>query len=80
MPYSYLKPLLDNNGSKIILLVLDGLGGIALTPDGKSALEYAKTPNLDRLAEEGTLGQTVPNRLNLSSGGEHCPLLVSTFP
>ena len=54
MPHSYLKPLLDNNGTKIILLVLDGLGGITITPDGKSALEYANTPNLDRLAEQGT--------------------------
>jgi len=68
MPYSYLKPLLDNNGSKIILLVLDGLGGIALTPDGKSALEYAKTPNMDRLTEEGTLGQTVPIRYGITPG------------
>ena len=68
MPYSYLKPLLDNNGSKIVLLVLDGLGGIALTPGGKSALEYAKTPNMDRLAEEGTLGQTVPIRYGITPG------------
>ena len=68
MPYSYLKPLLDNNGSKIILLLLDGLGGIALTPDGKSALEYANTPNLDRLAEEGTLGQTIPIRYGITPG------------
>ena len=68
MPYSYLKPLLDNNGSKIVLLVLDGLGGIALTPGGKSALEYAKTPNMDRLAEEGTLGQTIPIRYGITPG------------
>ena len=59
MPHSYLKPLLDNNGSKIILLVLDGLGGIALTQDGKTALEYAKTPHLDRLAEEVGNGTAV---------------------
>ncbi len=68
MPHSYLKPLLDNNGSKIILLILDGLGGIALTPDGKTALEYAKTPTLDRLAEEGTLGQTIPIRYGITPG------------
>jgi len=68
MPHSYLKPLLDNNGSKIILLVLDGLGGIALSPDGKTALEYAKTPTLDRLAEEGTLGQTIPIRYGITPG------------
>ena len=68
MPHSYLKPLLDNNGTKIILLVLDGLGGITITPDGKSALEYANTPNLDRLAEQGTLGQTIPIRYGITPG------------
>lgn len=68
MPYSYLKPLLNNNGSKIILLVLDGLGGIATTPHGKTALETASTPNLDHLAKEGTLGQTIPIRYGITPG------------
>lgn len=68
MPYSYLKPLLNNNGSKIILLVLDGLGGITTTPEGKTALELAQTPNLDRLAAEGTLGQTIPIRYGITPG------------
>lgn len=68
MPFSYLKPLLDNNGSKIILLVLDGLGGIATTPEGKTALETANTPNLDKLAREGTLGQTIPVRYGITPG------------
>ena len=68
MPYSYLKPLLDNNGSKIVLLVLDGLGGIATTPEGKTALEKAATPNLDQLANEGTLGQTIPIRYGITPG------------
>jgi 2,3-bisphosphoglycerate-independent phosphoglycerate mutase len=68
MPYSYLKPLLINNGSKIVLLILDGLGGISTCPDGKTALEKASTPNLDRLAEEGTLGQTIPIRYGITPG------------
>ncbi len=68
MPYSYLKPLLDNNGSKIVLLVMDGLGGIATSPEGKSALERAETPHLDRLALEGTLGQTIPIRYGITPG------------
>ncbi|HDD56094.1 MAG TPA: 2,3-bisphosphoglycerate-independent phosphoglycerate mutase [Chloroflexi bacterium] len=68
MPHSYLKPLLNNNGSKIILLVMDGLGDIATTPHGKTALETATTPNLDRLAKVGTLGQTIPIRYGITPG------------
>ncbi|HID85179.1 MAG TPA: phosphoglycerate mutase, partial [Anaerolineales bacterium] len=60
MPAKYLKPLLQPNGSKIVLLVLDGLGGLPLRPGGVTELEYAHTPHLDRLAVEGTLGQTIP--------------------
>ena len=68
MPYPYLKPLLNQNGSKIVLLVLDGLGDITVTPDGQSALEKAKTPLMDRLAEEGCLGQTIPIRYGITPG------------
>jgi 2,3-bisphosphoglycerate-independent phosphoglycerate mutase len=68
MPYTYLKPLLDDNGSKIVLLVLDGLGGIATTPEEKTALETASTPKLDQLAREGTLGQTIPIRYGITPG------------
>lgn len=68
MPHSYLKPLLDNNGSKIVLLVLDGVGGISTTPEGKSALETALTPGFDKLAKEGTLGQTIPIRYGITPG------------
>ena len=46
--------------SKIVLLVLDGLGGLALKPGGSTALEAAATPILDRLAQEGATGQSVP--------------------
>lgn len=48
------------NQSKVVLLVADGLGGLPLTPGGKTELETAKTPNLDALATKGTLGLSVP--------------------
>ena len=39
------RKLQKNNGSKIVLLVGDGLGGLPLEPGGKTELETAKTPN-----------------------------------
>jgi len=36
----------------IIFVVADGLGGLPLTPGGKTELQTANTPNLDKLAAE----------------------------
>jgi len=55
-----LRPLLQDNGSKIILYVWDGLGGIGAGPEGKTELQAARTPNADRLASQGTCGLLEP--------------------
>lgn len=68
MPYPYLRPLLNNHQSKIVLLVLDGLGGLPLERDGLTELETAATPHLDALAAEGCLGQTIPIRPGVTPG------------
>jgi len=46
--------------TKIVLLIMDGLGGLPLTPDGQTELEAAKTPNLDALARISDLGLSTP--------------------
>ncbi len=46
--------------SKIVLLVMDGLGGLPMEPGGLTALEAAETPNLDALAREGICGLHEP--------------------
>ncbi len=42
------------------MLVADGLGGLPLAPGGKTELETAKTPHLDRCASEGVTGLSLP--------------------
>jgi 2,3-bisphosphoglycerate-independent phosphoglycerate mutase len=64
-----LQPLLLESSSKIVLLVLDGLGDLphadhgALTP-----LEAARTPHLDALAPRATLGRLLPVAPGITPG------------
>jgi 2,3-bisphosphoglycerate-independent phosphoglycerate mutase len=53
---------------KIVLLVMDGLGGMPMEPGGPTELEAARTPHMDRLAVEGSLGQTLPIRHGITPG------------
>ena len=58
--HELVRDLAEQNASKIVLLVADGLGGLPLEPGGRTELETAATPNLDRLAARGTSGSSVP--------------------
>ena len=63
-----IKPISISSPSKIILLVIDGLGGLPHTNTGKTELETAKTPNLDRLATQGVCGLTDPVSPGITPG------------
>lgn len=52
----------------MLLLVLDGLGGLPMEPGGPTELEAARTPNLDRLAREGGGGLQVPVAPGITPG------------
>ena len=51
-----IAPLVTSNESKIVLLSADGLGGLPRPETGKSELETARIPNLNRLATVGACG------------------------
>ncbi|MDQ4109424.1 MAG: 2,3-bisphosphoglycerate-independent phosphoglycerate mutase [Actinomycetota bacterium] len=70
-----LTSLVTGTGSRILLIVIDGLGGMADTEHG-TELEEAATPNLDRLAQEGVTGllETVGPGITPGSGPGHLAL------
>jgi len=62
------RQLHTKNDSKIVMLVADGLGGLPMEPGGKTELEAANTPNLDRLAQRGVQGGSIPVLPGISPG------------
>ncbi len=62
-----LRELSVPNTTKILLLVIDGLGGLP-NETGRSELEQALVPHLDRLAQESLCGLTVPVGYGVTPG------------
>ncbi len=55
----FVSKLTVKNNSKILMLIMDGLGG-APEVGGETELEAANTPNMDTIAKASDLGQSVP--------------------
>ena len=60
------RELSQQTDSKIVLLVMDGVGG--LPADGQSELEAARKPNLDGLAKAGVCGVSDPVMMGITPG------------
>ncbi len=58
--FPYLSDICRQTDSKIVMLVVDGLGGLPDPATGKSELETADMPSLDALARQSSCGLTTP--------------------
>jgi len=60
--------LVEPTGGRIVLIVMDGLGGLPNPETGLTELETANTPNLDRLALRSALGMHKPAGTGVTPG------------
>ncbi len=66
--HDLIRSLREPAKTKIVFLVADGLGGLPIELGGKTELETARTPNLDALATEGTVGLSTPVAPGITPG------------
>lgn len=62
------KEISVTSPAKIVLLVIDGLGGLPAPETGISEIEAARTPNLDKLAADGICGMADPIAPGITPG------------
>ena len=73
MDLDFISKLSKPDKTKIVMLIIDGLGGLPRAIDGLTELQVANTPNLDILARKGICGlqQTVGSGITPGSGPGH---------
>ncbi len=77
--FDLMRRLTLNQGGKILLLIMDGLGGLPREQGGPTELEAANTPNLDRLAREGSTGLSIPVVRGVAPGSGPAHLALFGF-
>jgi len=79
MNYEFLKKLIQPADTKIVMLIMDGLGGLPREPGGKTELEAAYTPNMDALAARSALGFSSPAGPGIAVGSGPGHLAIFGF-
>jgi 2,3-bisphosphoglycerate-independent phosphoglycerate mutase len=68
IPFDVIHDLAFETPSKIVLFIMDGLGGLPNPETGKTELETATRANLDPLAKESICGLSYPIAQGVTSG------------
>ncbi|MFZ5907405.1 MAG: 2,3-bisphosphoglycerate-independent phosphoglycerate mutase [Nitrospirota bacterium] len=63
---TFIRDLIQHNTAKIVLIVLDGLGGLPIR--GRTELDASQKPNLDLLAQESACGLHLPVAPGITPG------------
>jgi len=58
--FEYLPEVVQSSSTKIVMVVVDGLGGMKDPSVGKTELQMANLPNLDLLTTQSSCGVSVP--------------------
>jgi 2,3-bisphosphoglycerate-independent phosphoglycerate mutase len=66
--FEHIKRISRTSPSKLVLLVIDGLGGLPHPETGKTELESARKPNLNRIARDSICGLIDPVSPGITPG------------
>jgi 2,3-bisphosphoglycerate-independent phosphoglycerate mutase len=66
--FEYMKKLSRISPSKIVFLIIDGVGGLTHPETGKTELESARRPNLNRIARDSLCGLSDPVSPGITPG------------
>jgi 2,3-bisphosphoglycerate-independent phosphoglycerate mutase len=66
--FEYMKKLSRISPSKIVFLIIDGVGGLPHPETGKTELESARRPNLNRIASDSLCGLSDPVSPGITPG------------
>ena len=66
--FEHMRSISRTSPSKIVLLVMDGLGGLPHAETGKTELDSAKKPNLNRIARDSICGLIDPVSPGITPG------------
>jgi 2,3-bisphosphoglycerate-independent phosphoglycerate mutase len=77
--FEHMKKISRTSPSKIVLLVIDGVGGLPHSETGKTELESARKPNLNRIARDSLCGLIDPVSPGITPGSAPGHLAIFAY-